>query len=177
MRCATGSMFGDDFIKKRLSCFFYPLLVALVDLSIKFLVLTKLKYEDKIRIFGNLIEISYVENEGAAFGIFNQNKYFLILTTIVFIIIYFCIILKKRDYNRTFLFSSYFIIGGGIGNLINRLITGCVIDYIKIFPITYFCNFADYCITLGTIGLIIYTFFIRSDHKSNSRGEKCNFLI
>ena len=52
------------------------------------------------------------------------------------------------------------IIGGGIGNLIDRVFLGYVIDYIQLSFFPPVCNFADYCITAGTILFVIYIFFV-----------------
>ena len=69
--------------------------------------------------------------------------------------------------------SAILLIGGGIGNLIDRIFLGYVIDYLSISFFPPVCNFADYCITVGTGLLLIYMIFI-SDYFNSSKKEKIN---
>lgn len=95
---------------------------------------------------------TYTKNYGAAFGILQHQQIFLIVISIIVII---TILLIKKN-----LISLSFILGGTIGNLIDRLHYGYVIDFIdlKIWPSF---NLADASITIGVILLIIH--FIRND--------------
>ena len=58
----------------------------------------------------------------------------------------------------------YCLIGGGIGNLIDRIAYGYVVDYLSLTFFSPVCNFADYCITIGVILLAVYLLFF-SDKK------------
>jgi len=103
--------------------------------------------------------LTYIENKGAAFGILpGQQLFFIILT--IFLIIYFIFFIKKRENSSKILkISCGLIIGGGIGNLIDRLFRGFVVDYISLSFFSPICNLADYFITLGSILLLINLLF------------------
>ena len=66
------------------------------------------------------------------------------------------------------------IIGGGIGNLIDRIFYGFVVDYISVSFFPPVCNFADYCITVGTLLLIVYVLFFSNVMKSEKKVNKSN---
>jgi signal peptidase II len=115
-----------------------------------------------------IVELVYLENRGVAFGIFeNWHLFFVILIPII--IATFLIIIKKVNINSVlFSLSSALIIGGGIGNLIDRIIRGYVIDYIRLSFFSPVCNFADYCISVGTALLIIYILFFHKKSLSKT---------
>ena len=68
--------------------------------------------------------------------------------------------------NKLFLTSVTLIIGGGIGNLIDRLFRGFVVDYLQLSFFPPVCNFADYCITIGAVLMVVFVLFF-SDKKDD----------
>ena len=104
-----------------------------------------------------IFSIDYVKNYGAAFNLFNGNRIFLSLLSIIvtFFIIYF--LLNKNCSSLEFL-SYSFILGGTIGNGLDRIVKGYVIDFINLnfinFPVF---NVADISINIGVF-FIIYSF-------------------
>ncbi|NLK62517.1 MAG: signal peptidase II [Fusobacteria bacterium] len=114
----------------------------------------RLKKRDRIVIIPKMLEIRYIRNKGAAYGIFQNNLIFLnILNTIfIFLLIYiFCI---TNDHDK--LLALCFILGGGLGNHYSRLFKKYVVDYIYI-PIKHspVFNFADIFIVTGIIMYIL----------------------
>ena len=144
--------------------FFIIVLVA-IDQILKNLVSLNLKYATEVTIIPNLLDITYVENRGAAFGIFQNQQCFFIVFAVAMIIFFAYLIKYKNLTDKMFLVAAVLIISGGIGNLIDRLFLGYVVDYIKLSFFSPICNFADYCITFGTIVLIIYIIFFYKDVK------------
>lgn len=132
-----------------------------IDLASKYFIL----YADfkEIKVIGNFLKIVIHKNSGVAFGIFlGYWVQLLISTAIVIFLTYFCFAClseKNRFYSRILL---GIIIGGAIGNLINRIHLGYVIDFISIwkFPII---NIADIGITLGLIILLALNWNVRTD--------------
>jgi signal peptidase II len=112
-----------------------------------------------IKIGGKeIINLSYVENRGAAFSILQDKLIFLIIITSIFVIAGIILIVTKKIKNPWALASVSLVIAGGLGNLIDRIFRGFVVDYIeiKLFKFAIF-NFADCCVVIGAIMLLIYT--------------------
>ena len=108
-----------------------------------------------------LFRLDFVKNYGAAFNIFSGNRIFLSLISIIFSIILIVLILRKNTLNSNELYSYSFILGGTIGNGIDRVIKGYVIDFINLniinFPVF---NIADISINIGFILLLFNIFKI-----------------
>ena len=132
-----------------------PLLI--VDQLAKQIILMNLKPGDSIAVIRDVFHISLVCNRGAAFGVFSgQGSIFIWVsfTAIIAIILIFTFLERIfRRENSTRFFLSL-ILAGAIGNLIDRLRFGFVIDFLdfRIWPVF---NIADSAITIGTILLIL----------------------
>lgn len=86
----------------------------------------------------HLLDLNYVENRGVAFGMFENMRWIFVALTSVIIVILLYIIIFKKIKSKMFLISSALIIGGGIGNLIDRVLYGYVIDYLQLsFSVRY----------------------------------------
>lgn len=146
--------------------------LAAIDQVIKFFVNANLKEVGSVSVIDNLLSFTYVENNGVAFGSFAGNRWiFVVLTTalIAAILIY---MFKKKPQSKLFYASVALIVGGGIGNFIDRVFYGYVIDYISLSFFPPVCNFADYCITVGTVLLMIYVLFFTSTGKKDLKNDK-----
>tara|TARA_B100000945_G_scaffold275187_1_gene239008 strand:+ start:813 stop:1271 length:459 start_codon:yes stop_codon:yes gene_type:complete len=108
-------------------------------------------------------KLDFVKNYGAAFNIFSGSRIFLSMISIIISIILLCLIVRKYTTSMLDLFSYSFILGGTIGNGIDRIYMGYVIDFINLnfinFPVF---NIADISINIGFL-LLIYSIF-----KNNS---------
>ena len=135
-------------------------LVAVVDQILKYLVVNFLDKTNPTEIIPNLFSLTYVENKGAAFGMLSDARWIFITFTIIITAFLIYILFKKRINNKLFLTSMVLIIGGGIGNLIDRIFLGYVVDFLSISFFPPVCNFADYCITIGAVLLVIYILFM-----------------
>ena len=144
-----------------------------LDQLIKYFVYNYLKPIDSIEVIPGLFSLDYVENKGAAFGMMANMRWVFIVFTIVVIAIILFIVFKKRITNKLFVASAILLIGGGIGNLIDRIFLGYVIDYLSLSFFPPVCNFADYCITVGTVLLLVYMLFF-SDYFKSSKKDKLN---
>lgn len=135
-------------------------LVAVIDQVLKYLVVNFLDKTNPTEIIPNLFSLTYVENKGAAFGMLSDARWIFITFTIIITAFLIYILFKKRINNKLFLTSVVLIIGGGIGNLIDRIFLGYVVDFLSIIFFPPVCNFADYCITIGAVLLVIYILFM-----------------
>lgn len=149
-------------------------LLAATDLIIKYFVLTYLQPVGSVTAIDGLLDFTYVENRGVAFGMFSDMRWFFVAVTVVLIAIIIYIMFKKKPSGKMFYISAALIIGGGIGNLIDRIFYGFVVDYISVSFFPPVCNFADYCITVGTLLLIVYVLFFSNVMKSEKKVNKSN---
>lgn len=136
------------------------LLVGLDQLT-KALVSSGMTLYESFPLIPGVINITYVRNSGAAWGILSDSRWvFMTITTIAIAVIVFALY-KFRKKPFLFLFSLTLLLGGGIGNMIDRIFYGTVIDMIEAafinFPVF---NIADCCVTCGAVLLFIYVIFI-----------------
>lgn len=113
--------------------------------------------------FGDLdiMDLRYVENTGAAFSSFSGARWFLVGLVIVMLIGLTVFVVKYKYKHPFFMISAVMVMAGGVGNLIDRVRFGYVVDYldVKLFNFAVF-NFADICVVLGAIFLLIFLFCI-----------------
>lgn len=117
--------------------------------------------EDGITIIPHVLDFSYVENQGAAWGVFDGERWFLVaLTSIVILALLVFVLVGKLRRFPMFNISAVLIIAGGIGNLIDRLVNGFVVDFIKTtfmsFPVF---NVADCFVVIGSVLLLVFFLF------------------
>lgn len=113
--------------------------------------------------FGDIeiLGLRYCENTGAAFSSFSGARWFLVVLVSVMLAVLLVFTIRYKHKRPLFLISSVLIMSGGVGNLIDRIRLGYVIDYldVKLFDFAVF-NFADICVVVGAFLLLIFLFFI-----------------
>ncbi len=140
------------------------LIIVITDQLIKLLIQNNLI---NFSIFNNFLSIVKTYNYGAAFGIFTSQKILLIVVSLTILIVLIKEFLKES--NKINKLSLSFMIAGLLGNLIDRVIRGYVVDYIKInlfdFPIF---NLADIFIVIGTFMYVFIMFKKEQKDEVNS---------
>jgi len=119
-----------------------------------------------------ILDLTYLENNGAVFGSFAGMRWFLIGIVSVMLLICLWGMIHYRNHSKLLSISLSLIFAGGIGNLIDRIFRdGRVIDYIevKLFHFAIF-NFADCCVVIGIVLFIFYVLF--SDTQKNNSNNK-----
>jgi len=148
------------------------LLVVLFDQWTKWLVVQKMELYDRITIIDNFLYLSSFRNKGAAWGILqNQMIFFYIITVIVIIGIVYYIHNYVKD-SRLQGVAIAFILGGAIGNFIDRLFRKEVVDFIDVMIFNYdypIFNVADSFLVIG-VGLIFIATFLEG-RKEREQGE------
>ena len=129
-----------------------------IDFISKMLVEKYLKNKIGINIIKNVLGFRYIENTGAAFGILKNQRFFFIAITIValFLVGYYFFASKQNQINKT---ALVFVFAGTLGNFLDRIFKGYVIDFIDIIPINFpIFNFADVFLVSGLfiIGLSFF---------------------
>ncbi len=131
--------------------------VAIVDQLIKLWALNSLSTVSTVPLIEGVLHLTYAENTGASFSILQGQRWFLITVTSLIVIAGFYLILSKRLTKPVYIWCSAFILGGGIGNLIDRIFRGFVVDYVDFRLINFAVfNLADSCVVCGVIVLIGY---------------------
>lgn len=145
------------------------ILIAVLDQIIKYFVVLYLQPVESVTAIPHLLNLVYVENKGVAFGMFSDMRMFFIIVTSVVIVLFLALLFKYRNKSKLFSLAAALIAGGGLGNLIDRVFHGYVVDYLQLSFFSPVCNFADYCITIGTVLLIIYLLFFSDFEKKGSK--------
>jgi len=144
-------------IQTKLYFFSLSIFIVLIDQLTKYLMF----YNKKLFINKDflLFKLDFVKNYGAAFNILSGSRIFLSLISIIFSILLIYLIFRKYTLNSLDLFAYSFILGGTVGNGIDRIYKGFVVDFINLniinFPVF---NIADMSINIGFI-ILLYKIF------------------
>lgn len=151
-------------------------LLTALDQIIKYFVELNLKPVQSISVLNNVLEWDYVQNTGAAFGAFSEKTTLLSVITGIIIIIGIAALVAQKIKNKYLAVTAVMIIAGGLGNLVDRIWRGYVVDYIRVLFIDFpVFNFADILVTCGAAMLMIYLLWdINNDRKKKKAEEKKN---
>jgi len=128
--------------------------VCLLDRITKLVFSDLLAYGESLPIIQNVFYVTMVHNTGIAFGFFkDQGAIFIIIPIVAIFLLIFNIYYYRQNekaLNRVYIVGFSLILGGAIGNLIDRMVYGYVIDFIdfRVWPVF---NIADSAITIGAI--------------------------
>ncbi len=143
--------------------------IAALDQLFKYLVVQNLKPVGTVNVLGDVFKLTYVENRGVAFGMFQGMQWIFVILTVALLGLLIFYMFRKRPEGKFFYITAGLIIGGGIGNLIDRIFYGYVIDYLSLSFFPPVCNFADYCITIGVFLLAVYLLFFTDAVKTKKK--------
>ena len=128
-----------------------------------------------ISLWDGVLEFTYVENHGIAWGMLQNQRWIVTVgTSIMLLFVLFVLIKRWFAHSRLATAGLLMIFAGGIGNLIDRIVNGYVVDFIhyyKWFDFPVF-NFADCCISIGAVVVLIYAFFF-----SEAKGETADGTV
>lgn len=156
--------------KKNISLYIITLVLLMLDQIIKYIVDKSLDLMQSIKVVENFFSITYVRNDGAAWSILSGNRIFLIMITIVAMILIYVFFIKNKKLSRLENVTYGILYSGIIGNLLDRIFIGSVIDYLDFnifgynFPVF---NLADMCIVISVILLVILIFRGEKDANKN----------
>lgn len=153
------------------------IIVIAVDQFSKWLIVTNMEIGDTIPVLGEFFQITSHRNTGAAFGILEGQRWFFIVTTsvvVVAVIIYLTRLIKEKK--RFLPIALGLLLGGAIGNFIDRLLFGEVVDFLKFrFQFNLFGNWVDYTFAIFNIAdsaIVIGVFLIIADSFLSWRKER-----
>lgn len=133
--------------------------ILVLDQITKYMVKSRFMLNESIAIIDNFLHLTYVRNFGAAFGILKHQKLFFILLTSAVLIGIIIFVRNQARIHPIVKFSLSLIVGGAVGNLIDRVAYGYVIDFFdfRIWPVF---NIADMAIVIGACLLSYFLIFI-----------------
>lgn len=148
------------------------IILLCIDQISKLLIVNLLTKTNSIAIIKNFFYLTYINNDGAAFSILVGKRVLLILIAVLVIVMLILYIKKNNIQNKLELVSISLIIGGSLGNLIDRVVRGYVIDFLdfKIFNYNFpIFNLADTFIVIGVFLLLLKE--IRKENNLDSRNK------
>lgn len=131
--------------------------IVIIDQLSKLIVVNTLELNNALTIINNFFRFLYIKNTGAAFGILGGNIFLLVFITLA-LIYYLLYELNKNINNKLYLIAIPLIIGGALGNLIDRVFRGYVVDFISFIIFNKemaIFNIADIFIFIGVVLYII----------------------
>lgn len=143
----------------------------IVDQIIKYIIKANMNIADTINIIPNFFRITFLKNEGAAFSILSGNRLLFIFITVLVLILFYFFLLKNKKIIKTKQLLYGLLLGGIIGNFIDRILYGYVIDYLDFnigsynYPVF---NIADSLIVISIIWLIVLS--VKEDKNESRRG-------
>lgn len=166
--------------------FFLALLIALADQISKILIRQYLLPGDSIEVLGDFVRFTFVYNQGGAFGIKLGNIIFYSVMSFAAAVIIIVYMIKTKNTNKIVMAILAMVVGGAVGNFIDRVAYGQVVDFIdvnipdiRIPAISYFggfelfrwyiFNIADMALTVGLVGFIAYL-LIKGDSLETRSG-------
>ncbi|MBR5872873.1 MAG: signal peptidase II [Oscillospiraceae bacterium] len=129
-----------------------------------------------ITIWENVLYLKYAENTGVAFSMFADNRWILVGITALMLIAVLAFFLSGKVTDKMELFSLSLLMAGGVGNLIDRVSLGYVIDYIDVRIINFaIFNLADICICVGAFFLCTAVYFSDVEEKKEKEAKAKEF--
>ncbi len=148
-------------------------LLVIVDQVIKLLVIEHLKPIGSLTLIDGFIQLNYAENTGAAFGSFSGKTSFLSIFTLVIIVVGIIYLMRKKRKVDVEYVCITLIVAGGLGNLVDRIFRGYVVDYIEPLFIDFaIFNFADMLITCSSVFWAIWLFYEVFKESKAEKGKK-----
>lgn len=162
--------------KKRYLIFVLQLIaaavLAAVDQVIKSLIVSHMKGNEDVILIKNVLALSYAENTGAAFSAFSGSTFVLSVITLLMLVGITAYLFFAKIDNKIVNVAAAMVLGGGIGNLIDRFRQGFVVDYIRTLFVNFpVYNFADILVTVGVFILVIYLVYAMvKEEKEKKQG-------
>lgn len=143
---------------------YLSVLIVVLDQLSKFVVHTTMNLYDSFQVIPYLLNFTYIRNEGIAFGIYFEGAKTIFIILPILITVYLFYLLKNEEFQDKFSqLALYLIIAGAIGNIIDRVFRGYVVDFID-FHLNgmhwYVFNIADSSVTIGLIFLLYSSIII-----------------
>ena len=152
--------------------FIIAALSVVIDQISKHLIVQNMQLGDSVTVIPGLLDFTYSQNDGMAFGIGSESfRWVFIAVTILVSLVLLYLYTRPEFKTKTYLLATAFIVGGGVGNLIDRIVNGYVVDFLALSFFSPICNFADYCVTTGTVLLVIFIVFFYGKNANTTESS------
>ena len=153
-------------------------IIVLIDQVSKNLIVTNLQQEgNSVTVINGLLNFTLSYNDGMAFGLGSSVFRWVFVGIMIIVGAFLMYLMFNPKYTSPlFLAASALVIGGGIGNAIDRVINGYVVDFLALSFFPPICNIADYAITIGTALLLIYVVFVYGKNDKKQVNEPIEFV-
>lgn len=149
----------------------FAVLMIGVDQLSKYLIEQNIALYESIPVIDKVLNFTYIRNEGAVFGILQDMRWLLISLTAIILVVCLGLVIKKAFKSRMMNWAIMIILAGGIGNMIDRIFRGYVVDFIDVqFVDFYIFNIADCCVVVGVV--LIFLYFISDTIREYRLGKK-----
>ena len=142
---------------------------AVIDRVTKAVVADSMALGEQIEFIPGVLRWTYIQNKGAAFGSLSNARWVFMIASCILIVAICVYLIKARKLNWLSCVSLSLILGGGIGNMIDRIMLGYVVDFIDFYPIPFWrwiFNVADSCVCIGAVLFVIAYFFTGKNEKN-----------
>ncbi len=157
-------------VKKLYLPTFIIVLAIYLDQLTKWLAVTYLKNVVSLPIIKDVLHLTYLENTGAAFGSFKDHRWVFLIASSVALIAFLFFLFFKTPKHILGRISLALLLGGGVGNMIDRIMLGYVVDFVDFRLINFaIFNFADACVTVGTVLLFIYVIWFMEKTETEEK--------
>ena len=151
----------------------YAVLVAALvalDQLVKYLVVQQIPLGEHVPFLPHLLDLTYVENSGAAFSMFSQHTWVLTLISLVLSVVLAVGVFKplfRHPFGRT---ALALLLAGAVGNLIDRALQGYVVDMFHVLFMEFAVfNVADICVVVGGFAAVVYYLFFYEKLEGKSK--------
>ncbi len=141
-----------------LGIFIVAIVVIILDQIVKYMVKTSMALQQSIPVIEDVFHITYIHNQGAAFGMLSDKTSLLALMTLIVVGVLIWYAMRMKSTSKVLRLSLALILGGSVGNLIDRVRFGYVVDYLdfRVWPVF---NLADSALVVGAfiLGYLVLT--------------------
>ena len=123
-----------------------------------------------VRVWEGVFHIRCISNDGAAFGMLDDQRWiFMTISSVVIVAVLVILVLKHKRIPLSLGIALSMVVSGGIGNMIDRIALGYVVDFIYFVPIDFPCfNVADSFVCIGSALMVICVLFMKEPEKEKS---------
>ena len=149
------------------------ILLVVLDQAVKFLVKSNIDLGEHVSFIPHILGLTHIHNQGAAFSMLSGARWFFVALTVAFVVFGMWLLLTDKFPHWMGKWSLVLVIGGAIGNLIDRVLYGYVVDMFETLFMSFaIFNVADIFVVVGGIAFCVYYAFLHDKVMARRKKEK-----